>query len=165
MPSEEEKKSSPQYALNPISRRYVLKTSDVYLRLCKSGVIDDEDTMNALDMQKRAAARARQAGRKAARESLKPTSALNVVQRSAVDDSRPVQPATAAPPTQQRMSRREVKEVVKRAASRHSDDLAGLAVDDLESRLRSLLVGRLAGTTKKQSSQVNYYSSDSDSDY
>ena len=60
--TEEGKASSNLYALNPISRRYVLKTSDVYLRLLKSGVVSDPETMEALDLRKREASRARQRG-------------------------------------------------------------------------------------------------------
>ena len=164
MPTEDEKQASSLYALNPISRRYVLKTSDVYLRLCKSGVIDDEETMNALDMRKRAAARARQAGRRR-RETVDMPSATSDVDADADADAPSSSSSeTRLTDTSKKMSRRQVKKVVKRAASRHSDELAGLAVDDLESRLRSLLIDRLTARQPKQPTSSNDGTS-SDSDY
>ena len=128
--TEEGKASSNLYALNPISRRYVLKTSDVYLRLLKSGVVSDPETMEALDLRKREASRARQLG--AAKAAAAATAAVKPEPVAPKPEPKPVAP--------KKPDRAEVRRRVVQVALDNQSELDGCLDDDeLEDRLRRLL--------------------------
>ena len=133
--TEEGKAASSLYALNPISRRYVLKTSDVYLRLLKSGVVSDELAMEALDLRKREASRARQRGAaKAAAAATEPRATLSA---EPAPETRPREPETRS----KNDPRAEVRRRVIKTALDHQSELDGCQDDhELEERLRRLLV-------------------------
>ena len=117
--TDEDKSQRPEYGFNPVSRRYVLKTSDTWLRLVKSGMVH-EDNLESLTLARRAQNRTKmvRAGEAIkAREKSEPEATMN---------------------------RDEVRRVVENTArgeSFNDDD------EDLESRLRDLLISRLAPTT------------------
>ena len=134
--TEEGKSESNLYALNPISRRYVLKTSDVYLRLLKSGVVSDDLAMEALDMRKKEASRARQRGVAAAAAS----------RRQTEPKPKPAEPtpkarqAPEAPHPKKLDPRAEARRRVVQVALDNQAALDGCLDDDeLEERLRRLL--------------------------
>ena len=130
--TEEGKASSNLYALNPISRRYVLKTSDVYLRLLKSGVVSDPETMEALDLRKREASRARQRG---AAKAAAAAAATAQVKPEPAPKPEPKPVATKKP------DRAEVRRRVVQVALDNQSELDGCQDDDeLEERLRRLLL-------------------------
>lgn len=124
--TEELKQGSMLYALNPISRRYILKTSDVYLRLLKSGVIVDDDAMNALDLKRREASRARQQG---LAESRRPVAAVAA-------------PAAACQPRAE--SRAEVRDRIVKLAVTNVKHLADCDASSMELELKRLLKGHTA---------------------
>jgi hypothetical protein len=131
--TEEGKASSNLYALNPISRRYVLKTSDVYLRLLKSGVVSDPETMEALDLRKREASRARQRG--AALAAAAATAMAHQVNPEPVAPKPEPKPVAPKKP-----DRAEVRRRVVQVALDNQSELDGCQDDDeLEDRLRRLL--------------------------
>lgn len=128
--TEEGKASSNLYALNPISRRYVMKTSDVYLRLLKSGVVSDPETMEALDLRKREASRARQRG------------AAKAAAVAAAEPAPKPEPRWAlAVALKPKPDRAEVRRRVIKVALDNQSELDDCQDDDdLEERLRRLLV-------------------------
>ena len=53
---EESKQGRPEYGFNPLSRRWVKKNSDAYLRLIKAGVVkEDPEVLSELTAGRRAA--------------------------------------------------------------------------------------------------------------
>ena len=122
--TEESKGGNSSYALNPISRRYVLKTSDVYLRLLKSGVVNDPATLESLDLRKREASRARQRGLAESRRG----EAVTV----------PVVPVPAVP-VAAKLSRSEVRRRIVELATDNVSTLCDLDERAMEKRLRELL--------------------------
>jgi hypothetical protein len=57
---EESKAGRPEYGFNPLSRRWVKKSSDAYLRLIKAGIIKEEpEVLSQLTADRREATRRR----------------------------------------------------------------------------------------------------------
>ena len=126
--TEESKGGNSSYALNPISRRYVLKTSDVYLRLLKSGVVNDPATLESLDLRKREASRARQRGLAESRRG------------EVVPAPVPVAPVPVVPAVPAKLSRAAVRRHVVELATDNVSTLCDLDERAMEKRLRELLL-------------------------
>jgi hypothetical protein len=130
MPTEEEKKASAEFGFNPVSRRWVKKTSDTWLRLVKAGVVgEDPELLEALTLKRRETVRAKNQAAVERR-------AKQMV-ATAEPAGRSPEPKAVAP----KKDRAEVRRRVIKAALDHQSELDGCLDDEeLEERLRRLLV-------------------------
>ena len=147
MPTEEEKKASAEYGFNPVSRRWVKKTSDTWLRLVKAGVVgEDPELLEALTLKRREAVREKnQAAVERRAKLMAPT--LRVVAEPKPEPSKPeptpvrAPVAAAAPKKPTRSVAADIRRRVIRTALDHQSELDGCQDDDeLEERLRRLLL-------------------------
>ena len=139
MSTEEEKKSRPQeFAFNPISRRWVKKTSDTWLRLVKAGVVsEDPELLEALTLKRRETVRKK--NQAAVERRAKQLAAPSAAPKQASADSEPnPEPKAVAP---KKADRAEVRRRVVQVALDNQSELDGCQDDDeLEERLRRLLL-------------------------
>ena len=148
MPTEEEKKSRPQeFGFNPVSRRWVKKTSDTWLRLVKAGVVgEDPELLEALTLKRRETVRAK--NRAAVERRAK--------QMTAELKPEKPEPKAVAP----KKDRAEVRRRVIKAALDHQSELDGCQDDEeLEGRLRRLLVptGRHASQRRRHATHARHF--------
>ena len=133
---DEEKKLDPGYGFNPVSRRYIKKTSDTWLRLVKAGVVTETpEALEELTLARRQKNRESATRRMTAPAAAPP---VPVPARHA---------AVVTPPPA--VSRKEVRRMTARIAKEHSSALEEEFENDdndtdLELRLRALLIDRLA---------------------
>ena len=132
MPTEEEKKASAEFGFNPVSRRWVKKTSDTWLRLVKAGVVgEDPELLEALTLKRRETVRA------------KNQAAVERRAKQMTAELKPEKPEPKAEPKPEKpkKDRAEVRRRVIKAALDHQSELDGCLDDEeLEERLRRLLV-------------------------
>jgi hypothetical protein len=128
MSSEEEKKSLPHaYGYNPVSRRFVKKTSDTWLRLVKSGLVSEDPGLLETLTAKR---------REAVREKNQAAVERRAKQLAAPSEPKP-EPKAVAP---KKPDRAEVRRRVIQTALDNQSELDGCLDDEeLEERLRRLL--------------------------
>ena len=133
---DEEKKLDPGYGFNPVSRRYIKKTSDTWLRLVKAGVVTETpEALEELTLARR------QKNRESATRRMTAPAAPPVPV--------PARHAAVATPPPAAVSRKEVRRMTARIAKEHSSALEEEFENDdndtdLELRLRALLIDRLA---------------------
>jgi hypothetical protein len=129
MSTDEEKKSRPQeYGFNPVSRRWVKKTSDTWLRLVKAGVVgEDPELLEALTLKRR----------ETVREKNQAAVERRAKQLAAPSEPKP-EPKAVAP---KKPDRAEVRRRVIQTALDNQSELDGCLDDEeLEERLRRLLL-------------------------
>ena len=155
MPTEEEKKSRPQeFGFNPVSRRWVKKTSDTWLRLIKAGVVgEDPELLEALTLKRRETVRAK--NRAAVERRAKQMTA---------EPQPPEKPEPKPEPEPEKpkpeKDRAEVRRRVIKTALDHQSELDGCQDDEeLEERLRRLLVptGRHASQRRRHATHARHF--------
>jgi hypothetical protein len=133
--TEDDKQARPQeYGFNPVSRRWVKRVSDVWLRLVKSGVVgetpeylsDLASTRRDMTRKKNDLAFERRAAALIAPVPVPVVPAVAVVPV-------PVVPVPAKP------SRADVRKYIVEVATDNISDLCDLDESDMESKLRELL--------------------------
>jgi hypothetical protein len=140
MSTEEEKKSRPQeFGFNPVSRRWVKKTSDTWLRLVKAGVVgEDPELLEALTLKRRETVRKK--NQAAVERRAKQLAAPSAAPKQASADSE-VAPSAKPKPAPKKADRAEVRRRVVQVALDNQSELDGCQDDDeLEERLRRLLL-------------------------
>jgi hypothetical protein len=140
MSTDEQKKSRPQeYGFNPVSRRWVKKTSDTWLRLVKAGLVsEDPGLLETLTAKRREAVRDKnQAAVERRAKQLAAPSAKPEPEPKPAPKPEP-KAATTQP---KKADRAEVRRRVVQVALDNQDQLDGCQDDDeLEERLRRLLL-------------------------
>ncbi len=134
--SEDDKQARPQeYGFNPVSRRWVKRVSDVWLRLVKSGVVGESPEY----LSDLAAAR-RDVTRKKNDLAFERRAAALVVPAVAHVPVPEAVPAVPVVPVPAKPSRAEVRKYIVELASSHVSDLCDLGESDMERKLRELLL-------------------------
>jgi transposase-like protein len=137
MPTDEEKKGRPrEFGFNPITRRWVKRTSDVWLRLVKSGLVDEDP-----ELMEEITAKRRQANldRKNAIAATAATAMAHQVNPAPKPAPTP-KPKPVAPKPEPKPDRAEVRRRVIQTALDNQSELDGCQDDyELEERLRRLL--------------------------
>jgi hypothetical protein len=132
MSTDEQKKSRPQeYGFNPVSRRWVKKTSDTWLRLVKAGLVSEDPGLLETLTAKR-------------REAVRDKNQAAVERRAkqlAAPSAKPEPEVKQEPkPAPKKPDRAEVRRRVIQTALDNQSELDGCLDDDeLEDRLRRLL--------------------------
>ena len=136
MPTDEEKKGRPrEFGFNPITRRWVKRTSDVWLRLVKSGLADEDPELLEEITAKRRQANLARKNAIAAGASTAMAHQVNPEPKQAVEPK--PEPKAVAP---KKPDRAEVRRRVIQTALENQSELDGCQDDDeLEERLRRLL--------------------------
>ena len=129
MSTDEEKKSRPRdYGYNPVSRRFVKKTSDTWLRLVKAGLVsEDPELLETLTAKRR--------------ETVREKNQAAVERRAKQLVAEPKPEVKQEPkPAPKKPDRAEVRRRVIQTALENQSELDGCLDDDeLEERLRRLL--------------------------
>lgn len=129
MSTDEQKKSRPQeYGFNPVSRRWVKKTSDTWLRLVKAGLVsEDPELLETLTAKRR--------------ETVREKNQAAVERRAKQLVAEPKPEVKQEPkPAPKKPDRAEVRRRVIQTALGNQSELDGCQDDDeLEQRLRRLL--------------------------
>ena len=161
MPTEEEKKSRPQeFGFNPVSRRWVKKTSDTWLRLIKAGVVgEDPELLEALTLKRRETVRAK--NRAAVERRAKQMTRAAEPQPQPPEREPDAGPKPVAPePEPKKDPRAEVRRRVIQTALDHQSELDRCQDDhELEERLRRLLVptGRNASQRRRHATHARHF--------
>ena len=139
--TEDDKLARPQeYGFNPVSRRWVKRTSDVWLRLVKSGVVDESpEYLSDIAAARREAARKKndRAGGTPARPS---RPACMLFQQPAPAPAPVAAPAPAPVPAPE--TRAELRDRIVKIAVSNVKHLADCDADSMEHELKRLLEGR-----------------------
>jgi hypothetical protein len=145
MSTDEQKKSRPQeYGFNPVSRRWVKKTSDTWLRLVKAGLVsEDPGLLETLTAKRREAVRDK--NQAAVERRAKQLAAPSFGDGTSAAPSAKPEPVAPKPEPKavapKKADRAEVRRRVIQTALDNQSELDGCLDDEeLEERLRRLLV-------------------------